>query len=44
LASIGDYCVQSANSANDGKDNDCDGRIDEEIANGVDDDGDGLVG
>jgi len=29
--------------ANDGKDNDCDGRVDEELINGIDDDGDGKI-
>lgn len=28
----------------DGIDNDCDNRVDEEILNGIDDDGDGSVG
>lgn len=44
LASIGDYCTATTAVANDGLDNDCDNQIDEELANGVDDDGDGLVG
>lgn len=43
-ANIGDYCVTSDPSPNDGEDNDCDGMIDEELPNGVDDDGDGLIG
>ena len=44
LASIGDYCTTSVAVANDGLDNDCDGQIDEELANGIDDDGDGFIG
>lgn len=44
LASIGDYCVTSAAVVNDGVDNDCDGAIDEELGNGIDDDGDGYIG
>lgn len=44
LASIGDYCTTSVAVANDGLDNDCDGQIDEELANGIDDDGDGYIG
>ncbi|XP_013401850.1 IgGFc-binding protein [Lingula anatina] len=44
LASIGEHCHPSQSPPGpDGKDNDCDGRIDEELANGVDDDGDSLV-
>ncbi|XP_013407689.1 IgGFc-binding protein [Lingula anatina] len=44
LASIGDSCIKSKSpDYADGKDNDCDGRIDEEIPNGVDDDGDGII-
>ena len=36
-------CELSDTVPADGKDNDCDGRLDEEIRNFVDDDGDGLV-
>lgn len=36
--------MPSASIANDGMDNDCDGSIDEELMNGIDDDGDGRIG
>lgn len=36
-------CELSDTVAADGEDNDCDGRVDEEMRNFVDDDGDGLV-
>ncbi|XP_067948898.1 uncharacterized protein [Watersipora subatra] len=43
LASIGAYCKESSSVSNDGLDNDCDGSIDEELLNGIDDDGDGMI-
>lgn len=44
LAPIGDFCTPSNGLSKDGLDNDCDDRIDEELLNGIDDDGDGLIG
>ena len=44
LSWIGDFCTKSNSTAGDGIDNDCDDQIDEELHNGVDDDGDGLIG
>ena len=41
---IGDDCTPSNWTAGDGLDNDCDNLIDEELGNGIDDDGDGLLG
>jgi len=43
-ADIGSFCNKSTTSPNDGKDNDCDGAIDEELPNDLDDDTDGLIG
>ncbi|XP_019620162.1 PREDICTED: IgGFc-binding protein-like [Branchiostoma belcheri] len=43
LAQIAAPCVVSATVPGDVIDNDCDGRIDEELANGLDDDGDGAI-
>ncbi|XP_035668453.1 IgGFc-binding protein-like isoform X2 [Branchiostoma floridae] len=43
LAQIAAPCVATATISGDGVDNDCDGRIDEELANGLDDDGDGAI-
>ena len=39
----GKFCVKQSIGDNDGLDNDCDFAFDEELLNGVDDDGDGLV-
>ena len=36
-------CRKTKPEAGDGIDNDCDGKVDEEIRNGKDDDGDGFV-
>ena len=36
-------CRQTKTEPGDGKDNDCDGRVDEEIRNGKDDDDDGFI-
>ena len=36
-------CRRSRAKPGDGRDNDCDGRIDEEILDGIDNDGDGKV-
>ena len=36
-------CQRTLSSPGDGVDNDCDGRADEEEANGIDDDGDGFI-
>ncbi|CAH1240520.1 MATN2 [Branchiostoma lanceolatum] len=36
-------CIESPTFPGDGFDNDCDLRVDEEIENGIDDDGDGLI-
>ena len=36
-------CVQTAMAPGDGIDNDCDGKIDEEVRDGKDNDGDGSV-
>ena len=36
-------CRRSRTRAGDGRDNDCDGKIDEEILDGKDNDGDGRV-
>ena len=44
MSPIGDFCTLTNTSAGDGLDNDCDDQIDEELENGVDDDGDGLIG
>ena len=44
LSPIGDFCTLTNTTAGDGLDNDCDDQIDEELENGVDDDGDGLIG
>ncbi|XP_061179024.1 uncharacterized protein LOC133187622 [Saccostrea echinata] len=43
LTSINRPCINSPSSHGDGLDNDCDRKIDEEIDNGQDDDGDGLI-
>ena len=43
LEAIENVCVQASMIEKDYFDNDCDGRCDEEILNGIDDDGDGLV-
>eukprot|EP00058_Branchiostoma_floridae_P010573 XP_002596061.1 hypothetical protein BRAFLDRAFT_118067 [Branchiostoma floridae] len=43
LAQIAAPCVATATIFGDGVDNDCDGLIDEELANGLDDDGDGAI-
>ena len=43
FAALGEFCTPSTAVANDGKDNDCDGRVDEELINGIDDDGDGKI-
>ncbi|CAH1245916.1 FCGBP [Branchiostoma lanceolatum] len=43
LAQIAAPCAATATVPGDGVDNDCDGRIDEELANGLDDDGDGAI-
>ena len=40
---MGYVCVPVEQGWADWFDNDCDGRMDEEIANGVDDDGDGFI-
>ncbi|XP_013411296.1 uncharacterized protein LOC106174328 isoform X10 [Lingula anatina] len=43
LAPINEPCNRTSQSVDDGLDNDCDGRIDEELCgNGIDDDGDGV--
>lgn len=44
LSPIGDFCIPTNSTAKDGLDNDCDDQIDEELLNGIDDDGDGLIG
>ena len=43
LEAIENICIQALMIEKDYFDNDCDGRYDEEILNGIDDDGDGLV-
>ncbi|XP_062607186.1 uncharacterized protein LOC134268975 [Saccostrea cucullata] len=43
LTSINTPCIIVPSSHGDGLDNDCDRKIDEEIDNGQDDDGDGLI-
>ena len=43
LELFGSKCVKSVGQPGDGRDNDCDGRIDEELPNRVDDDGDGMI-
>ncbi|XP_078660061.1 IgGFc-binding protein-like [Branchiostoma floridae x Branchiostoma belcheri] len=43
LARIAASCSATAPVPGDRQDNDCDGRVDEELLNGRDDDGDGLV-
>ncbi|XP_078579821.1 IgGFc-binding protein-like [Branchiostoma floridae x Branchiostoma japonicum] len=43
LAQIAVFCSVTNPVANDRVDNDCDGRVDEELLNGADDDGDGLI-
>ena len=43
LTQLAGGCTPSSTSPGDGIDNDCDGRLDEELANGLDDDGDGLT-
>lgn len=43
LAPIALPCSTSTTVPGDGIDNDCDGRIDEELANGIDDDDDALI-
>lgn len=43
LLPTGSYCTPSEMSDSDSADNDCDYRVDEELLNGVDDDGDGLI-
>ena len=44
MSPIGNFCTLTNTTAGDGLDNDCDDQIDEEFDNGVDDDGDGLIG
>ena len=44
LSPIGDFCTLTNTTAGDGLDNDCDDQIDEELENGVDDDGDRNIG
>ncbi|XP_023933269.1 uncharacterized protein LOC106150974 [Lingula anatina] len=43
VASLYDYCQAKPGTAGDKLDNDCDGRIDEELKNGLDDDVDGSI-
>ena len=43
LADIGEFCQETPSLGNDGWDNDCDGRIDEELADNIDNDNDRKV-
>lgn len=43
MASLYDACVETSSKIGDGLDNDCDGRVDEEVGNQRDDDGDTLI-
>lgn len=43
LAKIAETCTPTETEQGDGVDNDCDGKIDEELYNGQDDDGDGKI-
>lgn len=43
MAPLWESCKETSETRADGLDNDCDGRIDEELLNNVDDDGDGRV-